>query len=1347
MSLDKDRWKTITESQFPWEQEALDFLRKELSPPWALRAWSNFEIVESSGRRYEVDLLLLTVQGFFLVEIKSYPGLVYADEYRFVRRSTPHALAVSEENPLTSTNHKCKVLKNILTRQSAARNVHLPHLHAVVFLSHPDVDLSVRPGVSLEVYTRTGFLQRVGRGARVQKPLVDTRLESAIVKSLAECGISTQTVRTRRVGDWVLGELLGEGPEYQDYLARHASLETMQRRVRIYTAALNDRAGRERAARAARREFQLLDGISHEGILRPNDLVESELGLGLLFDFYPEAVRLDHFLPAAEQLDLKTRLALWRQLADILRYAHDRRILHRSLAPQNVLVIRPQDALPRLKVMNWQTGRAEDLTTGTQHIEDLVEDLTTAYLAPETLTDPASTGPAADLFSLGCVGYYLLSGQPPASSQVELMEKLSEYPGLRLQAVLDACDQELCELVEGLTHPDVNLRLESVAEFLQLLDRVEAKLAGPEPGEREVDPFSAAPGEHLGHGLKLVRRLGQGAISTAFLVERGPREQLVLKLANKSEQNHRLEEEAEVLSRLKDRQIVELRERVQVGERTGLLLSLAGEKTLSEYLAETGTIPLELLQRFGDDLLRLLQVLEQEGVFHRDVKPSNLGVARLGKNEELHLMLFDFSLSRASPGDLTAGTSAYLDPFLSKRKRWDVAAERYAAAVTLYEMATGSLPRWGDGKSHPALVECELELESERFEPSLRESMTCFFTRALARDASARFDNAEEMRQAWGAAFASARPTPDRPVTEIDWRRVGPDTPLAELTLSATALQALDRAALMTAAQLLAFPRSRLRNMKGLGARTRREILEAMVALEEVLAAPEPSPTQQAGLDRLVERLVEVGKPGAERLRRAFLGLEGELPPWPSLAEVAQHLNQGPLEVSKGMPPTRTVWRALAELADLRDQLTRLLAPLGGVASAEELAAALLGHSGSLSNDPAERMRRARAALRAALEVEALQEEPRFSLHRLETGLLVSLAPEHVAYAVRLGERADQLALQEPLPGRLQVVSELRDVPRPEGMEELSESRLLRLAVETARKATLSSKSELYPRGMEARRALVLAHGALLGELRLPPARIKERVESRYPEALPLPGRPELDALLTEAGLDLVWNEAQEAYLRRDADLFSSSSTLGRRSTSGHGPRTLTPEVLAARETEERLTRALSQGEALVLTAPGTELAEAEKELTHRFGLEVVSLEERLLGALHQVAEERKIPWDTLVKADAAGPGSPHWDRLTLVVGYAATRVEQALLASERPLLLKQVGLLARYQPRLELIERALLASGQPSAPPAVWVLASVAQSGELPTIDRRPIPLPPARAPLFLPREWLRNLHRAASA
>jgi hypothetical protein len=74
-----DRWKEISRSAYRWEREALDWLRDHLPDADPVLAWSNFEFLAGDGSINEVDLLILTEKGFFLVEVKSWPGEIRGD--------------------------------------------------------------------------------------------------------------------------------------------------------------------------------------------------------------------------------------------------------------------------------------------------------------------------------------------------------------------------------------------------------------------------------------------------------------------------------------------------------------------------------------------------------------------------------------------------------------------------------------------------------------------------------------------------------------------------------------------------------------------------------------------------------------------------------------------------------------------------------------------------------------------------------------------------------------------------------------------------------------------------------------------------------------------------------------------------------------------------------------------------------------------------------------------------------------------------------------------------------------------------------------------------------------------
>jgi serine/threonine protein kinase len=98
----------------------------------------------------------------------------------------------------------------------------------------------------------------------------------------------------------------------------------------------------------------------------------------------------------------------------------------------------------------------------------------------------------------------------------------------------------------------------------------------------------------------------------------------VLKVALEPEDNTRLKAEAEVLRKLRRHQfIVQLHDERDYQGRVGILMDRAGDKTLAQRLREEGRLHLELLERFGEDLLQVVDWLEQEGVPRLSKSPVN----------------------------------------------------------------------------------------------------------------------------------------------------------------------------------------------------------------------------------------------------------------------------------------------------------------------------------------------------------------------------------------------------------------------------------------------------------------------------------------------------------------------------------------------------------------------------------------------------------------------------------------------------------------------------------------------------------------------------------------------------
>lgn len=1416
MSMGGNRWHVIAESNFPWEREALEWLRSQLPDrdPW--NVWTNLEFIDDEGKISEVDALVLSPAGLFLVEIKSRPGTVDGDAHTWTWQTDGREYTY--DNPLILANRKSKRLASLLRRQPAISKakIRLPFVEPAIFLSSTTLKNRLQGIAKTSTFLRgqpgslsdDGIVAALANGINANPAhTIDGQQARAIARGLAEAGIRPSN-KHRQVGDYKLIKLIAEGEGFQDWQSQHISIESVQRRVRIYTVA-NASSPELRASRArqARREFEVLEGISHPGILKVNDYKETEMGPALVFDHDPKAQRLDHLLTdRGAKLTVDQRLQLVRDIAETLKYAHGKNLYHRALGPQSIMVYGTDGTTLSPRIMNWQTASREAAnldtvhrTTGTRHVEDYVEDPGLVYLAPETTRADTTHGPSLDVFSLGAIAYHVFSGQPPAGSVLELTEKLRIGQGLRLSDVMDGCGMRLQELIQFATSPDVMARYDVVQGFLDDLVKVEDELTSPDP-ETTVDPSIAGQGDRLEGGFTVVKRMGRGSSSDVLLVrEDESQEELILKVACDLAHNERLVAEGDVLAGLRHQNIVEYRRTLKVADRTALLMRSAGPKTLAQKIKEDGRLSLDLLQRFGEELIEVVNYLENNGITHRDLKPENIGI-REGASRKLQLVLFDFSLCRTPTDNITAGTHPYLDPFLSLRKppRWDLYAERFALAVTLYEMAVGKSPIWGDGQTSPAMLEVEATIASDVFDPVTREGFTAFFSKGLSRDYKARFDNAEDMLRAWRAIFAARQTVHPAQAQGFDAIALTatPSTTMAELGYTLEAQDVLERMGVHSARELLAVDRVRFRYLRGVGDKIRKEIrlkakelarqrpdlTQGRTTLHE--SDDDPATDGAISVNELAAQLLPRRPAGDDRPEEAALayylgidtGLDDAAKPtdpskspgiWPSLGDTSIATGLDRATLTTALIKARERWLKTPAFTEIRLQLEKLVRSQGQVMTAREAAFALLALRGCAVQDDTERLQLANAVLRAALEAESHLDQPRFECFDHQPSPLIATSSAWADYARQLGNVADACALAEPLLPPSRVLEALEAVKPPENSDPIVSARLLRLATSASRKAALSSRQEIYSQGMPALQALRQSLGALVGAPVLRTRELQDRVRGRYPDATPLPGRTELDRLLEEVGAPLTWSataaQGSGAYLCASlgndptagtTSLFSRQSTyLG---VAGHGGDVAsdTASLIAeAANAEDRLQRNIKSGGLLVMTVEPRQARHAEAELLRRFGpesgvtpsLQRVSFDALMLKALRAEAVAANVDWNKVLSADAAEPGSRDWTNLQRLVQRTLKSLKPQLLTHTHPILLTNVGLLARYG-LMSLVTEIESAAGRPGHTPSVWMLLASRRQG-LPFIDATPVPLVNSSLAFGLPLAWTENKHRARAA
>jgi serine/threonine protein kinase len=1423
-------WSAFADSSFPWERDALDFVRERFPDhePW--RAWSLFEFIGLDGSVNEVDLLVFAPYGFFLVEIKSRPGRVTGDAGTWTWETDGRL--TSTDNPLKLANLKAKKLRALLEAHAPGRRVNsIPFIEPLVFLSAPKLvnDLSgtgrlrvclrdrdesrgsdgtiipAHPGIMAAMRARScpGLESLPGR-AQLDRPTV-----KLVSQAIDAAGIRHSN-RQRRVSDYRLEQQIDEGKGFQDWSASHVNFPETRRRIRIRSihaaAPAEDRAVNQRAAI---REFQLLENLQHPGILRVYQFTEHELGSALIFEHDPTAIRLDHFLKTRDRdLPFPIRLDLVRQLAEVMQYAHKKRVVHRSLSPRSILVLDAASQRPRLKVFNWQAGYRSSADeprtsasgiTATSHVGMLVDDPTTAYMAPEIFVAADNLGEHLDVFSLGAVAYHILSGAAPAADGLELAATLRASKGLELAKVLDATSARLCELVRFATHPEVSNRVETVDDFLVLLDQAENELTAPieettgNPADAQAGAILAVgrePGSLPSEQLWVRRRIGQGSSATAFLVSRGAEddaETLILKVASTPEASDRLREEAATVRKLtgepRHRGVVAFVDAAEIGPYAGFLmrpvyadLETRKIETLGGRLRKEGRLHVDLLERLGNELIEVVRHLEKQGVTHRDIKPDNIAIGLDSHDHSLQLVLFDFSLSNAPPENIRAGTVGYLDPMLPiRRPRFDTYAERYAVAATLHEMATGTLPKWGDGRSDPSQIDAEITVDADLFDTDLRSKLAGFFRRAFRRDIAERFDNAEQMLTEWRECFTGLSSSPLRSDQENDEElhrllaTATLDTGIASLGLGTRATNALDRANVLSVRDLLRFNRAKLDRMRGVGNKTRREITTAVRILRHrLLPADAVSPATEieeasdtvvepAALPTTVEGMSEyvlatfAKAAKADTTRRVLeliLGRQSPLAdPWPTQSELAGAVDVTRARVGQIFGKLLAAAARDDLVSGLREELVVIVAAHGGVMTAPELAAVFCETHGA---DNA-LVREALGIIRIAVDTEMLKESPRLTpLRRDGETMFVAAETALAEYALRLGRRADRLAQAEPLASPAHVLEDLRQEKTPERLvsEPLTDTRLVRLAAAASKQACVSSRQELYPRGMDPLRALKLSLGAVSGVDQLTESDIATRVMSRYPDASPLPSRPALDDLLRSAGLDLRYDAGSYRQPRvlqasNSRNVTSGSSIAQRFPTAGSSQLPLvpaTPSQAAAKQFEGRLQNALKQGSFLQLVVTPRDYDRTAEEFCNRFPVTRIDVEEVVVDCLQATATQLGVDWKLVLATDAA-PGGSEWPRLLQLVGRARGAILDRLSLADQTPLLVYSDILVRYQLKpllLELQQRI----GLPGGPNGIWLLVP---GRDVPLIAGQPIGVPGQQA--AVPPSWVRNEHRAVGA
>src|SRR2546427_4203426 len=234
------------------------------------------------------------------------------------------------------------------------------------------------------------------------------------------------------------------------------------------------------------REIETAARLNHPHILPLHDSGEADSFLYYVMP-YVEGESLRERLTREGQLPLDDALRIAREVASALSHAHSHDIVHRDIKPENILVSGGEAVVTDFGIARAITAAAGDTLTGTG-----IAIGTPGYMSPEQTTGGARLDGRSDIYSLACVLYEMLAGDPPyvASSAQAVAARQSMDPVPRLRTVREkvpAAVEQVIGQALAKVPADRFVTVAAVAEALQAaITTAAAQAAAHRPPARRV---------------------------------------------------------------------------------------------------------------------------------------------------------------------------------------------------------------------------------------------------------------------------------------------------------------------------------------------------------------------------------------------------------------------------------------------------------------------------------------------------------------------------------------------------------------------------------------------------------------------------------------------------------------------------------------------------------------------------------------------------------------------------------------------------------------------------------------------------------------------------------------------
>ena len=218
-------------------------------------------------------------------------------------------------------------------------------------------------------------------------------------------GLRAEVREARRFGQYVLERKIGEGAMGVVYRATHAML----RRPAAIKLLLKDRASEADLMRFER-EVQLTSRLVHPNTISIFDYGRTAEGVFYYVMEYLDGVDLQRLVELYGPVEPARAIHILAQISGALAEAHALGLIHRDIKPANIVLTERPDECDVVKVVDF--GLVKNF--GGRVAESVASDAITGtplYMAPEAISKPETIDARSDLYAVGAVAYFLLTGR------------------------------------------------------------------------------------------------------------------------------------------------------------------------------------------------------------------------------------------------------------------------------------------------------------------------------------------------------------------------------------------------------------------------------------------------------------------------------------------------------------------------------------------------------------------------------------------------------------------------------------------------------------------------------------------------------------------------------------------------------------------------------------------------------------------------------------------------------------------------------------------------------------------------------------------------------------------------